>query len=368
MKNNATTISTFDRNYHFSDQVTFPLNMKWRFGTASLDRPLSQPLVYENRIWLLAALDRGGKPYGPAITYEIDALSGEKTWEYKIDQRSGWVSKNCIFKQQFITSTKDDIIGFQGGKISLKAEGLSKRTKSIVCDDQYLYYSRADGIFKINPQGELIKSFEKRRPSVLTLSDNKIIFGASSSVLCLSAEAMEIIWEIDLSEVGKYYHETDSHMLGKDVYKSGKLSGRYAVISGDKVFCDVGRNIVCLSFETGDVLWKGEAVGDPVCVGDRLISYDTVGNFYCLNPGNGELLFKTTPTEIHGLNASKPFVSGDTFFIGTDKIIAIDINNGELLWEYQSDQEETYFFDPVFIDGHLYTGCSDGFLYCFKCE
>lgn len=365
MKHIFSIANDFSRNYYFDFETSLPRKIKWRFKSASFDRPLSQPLFHENRIWLMASLDREGKPFGPSISYEIDAETGEKTWEYKIDQTSGWVSKNCIFKHHFITATKNDIIGIQNGKISLIAEGLSKRTKSIVCDDQYLYFSRVDGIFKINEHGELLKAFEKRRPSAISLAENKIIFGASSSLFCLSAETMKLIWETDFSEIGKYYHETHSHMLGKDVYKNGKLSGRYAVISGDKVFCDVGRHIVCLSLETGDVLWKGEAVGDPVHVGGKLVSYSTVGNFYCLNPENGEIIFKTMPSEIHGLNASKPYVSGDIFFIGTDKIIAIDINNGNLLWDYRSDKEETYFFDPVYVDGKLYTGCSDGYLYCF---
>ncbi len=368
MKQSSPIINDFSRNYYFEYEAAFPLTIKWRFKTASFDRPLSQPLIFENRIWLYAPLDRGGEPFGPSIVYEIDSSTGEKVSEFKIDQTSGWVSQNCIFNQQFMTSTKDDIIGFQNGQVSFKAEGLNNRTKSIVCDSQFLYCSKVDGIFKINPEGELVKALKKKRPSAITLSDNKIVFGASHSVFCLSAETMEIIWENDLSEIGKYYHESKSAALGKNVFINGKLSGRYAVISGDKVFCNVGRNIVCLSFETGELLWKGDAMGDPVHVGDKLVSYDTVGNFYCTSPENGKLLYKTTPTEIHGLNASNPFVAKDTFFIGTNKIIAIGIDNGDIIWEYQSDEEGTYFFDPVYVDGHLYTGCSDGYLYCFTCK
>ena len=157
-------------------------------------------------------------------------------------------------------------------------------------------------------------------------------------------------------------------MHRRDIFALGKLSGRYAVISKNKIFCDVGNNIICLSFETGEVLWKAEAVGDSVHIDQRLVTYSTVGNFFCLNAETGEIYFKNRPTEIHGLNVSKPYVSGNIFFVGTNKIIAIDINNGNLLWDFQSDEEETYFFDPVYVDGNLFVGCSDGYLYCFNSQ
>ena len=368
MHENSAIINAFDRNYYFKDPITFPLKIKWRFKTDSVDRPLSQPLIHDDRIWLYAPLEKSGEPFGPAIVYEIDARSGEKIWEYTINEAGGWVSRNCVFNQMFMTSTKEKVIGLKNGRVSFTSKGESRRTKSIVCNNQHLFCSSDAGIAKLDSEGGLVKVFEKRRPTAITLSKNKIIFGASSSIYCLSADDLEIVWQTDVSEIGKHYEETKSRLLKKDIYASGKLSGRYAAISEGKVFCDVGRNVLCLNLENGDVLWKGEALGDPICAGEKIVSYDTVGNFYCLNSNTGELISKTRPVEVHGLNASVPFVSDNSFFIGTDKIIAVDISNGDLLWQYQSEQSETYFFDPVYVNGCLYTGCSDGHLYCFSQE
>jgi outer membrane protein assembly factor BamB len=366
MKENSSAIGTFDRNYYFSEKASLPFNIKWKFKTCSIGRPLSQPLVIGDRIWLFAPIDKIGDVYDPAMVYEIDATAGEKIWEFRIDQRMGWVSQNCMYKMQFMTSTKNDIIGLQNGQLTFTANSLSRKTESIVNDGEYIFCSRDDGIIKINSNGELVKHFEIVRPSAIALYDDQIIFGAANCLFCISSSEMELIWKTDLSELGKCYDKIKSRRQKKDIYSMGKLKGRYAVVSGKKVFCNVGSNIVCLSAESGDFLWKGDAAGDPVHVGNKLISYDTVGNFYCINSNNGEIFYKTHPTDIHGLNASMPFVSSDVFFIGTNKILAIDINRGSLLWEYQSDEKGTFFFDPIYINGYLYTGCSDGYLYCFS--
>lgn len=179
---------------------------------------------------------------------------------------------------------------------------------------------------------------------------------------------MEFIWECDLSKIGRYHDKIRSRRQKKEIYSRGALKGRYAIISGDKVFCNAGRSVICINVKNGDSLWKGEAIGDPVHMGNRLFSYDNIGTFYCLNANSGELLFKAHLTDIYCQNASMPFLTCETFFIGTNKILAIDVNDGSILWEYQSEKKGSFFFDPVYIDGHLYTGCSDGSLYCFSRE
>jgi outer membrane protein assembly factor BamB len=95
----------------------------------------------------------------------------------------------------------------------------------------------------------------------------------------------------------------------------GKLRGRYTVVSGDRVFCHAGGNIISLAAENGDFIWKSDAVSvsDPVHIGSRLFACDSAGNFSCLNAQTGERLFTSRLSDIDYMYLSMPFVSGNAF-------------------------------------------------------
>jgi len=120
--------------------------------------------------------------------------------------------------------------------------------------------------------------------------------------------------------------------------------------------------------------WEFEAgsgiTSTPAVVGDRVIVGSWDGRAYCLDRGSGRLLWRfeagqrTYPPDRRlGIFAS-PAVEGSTVHLASDRLIALSLETGTLLWERTIGSPETtleYFWAaPLVHQGRLYAGVSAG--------
>jgi outer membrane protein assembly factor BamB len=364
MHRNSDYIRKFDRNYCFDEEAVLPLELEWKLKLSDANRPMSMPLIEGNNLYILSILEKIKGIYSSAVVSSINSIKGIKNWDYKIDYRSGWLSQSLLHNGVFITSTKSGIISVKDGELIFETK-IGDRVISIVEQGGYFYASRPDGIYVINSSGENLKKIDVDRPSITAAANEMIVFGSKNSLFCFSLSENKIVWEKDLEEAGRYYDKIDSRIQKKDVYVKGRLRNRFPILSEAFIYCCVGINIICLDLKNGNEIWKSEGMGDPVISGDKVLSFCETGDLFCIAKSDGSCLYKKKPSAIRGLTVSLPFLTNEFLFVCANKIMAININNGDLYWEYET-KEDSYFSDPVFVNGRLYVGCSDGHLYCFK--
>ena len=120
--------------------------------------------------------------------------------------------------------------------------------------------------------------------------------------------------------------------------------------------------------------WEFEAASGitatPAVVGDRVIVGSWDGRAYCLDRRSGRLLWsfeagqRTYPPDRRlGIFAS-PAVERSTVHLASDRLIALSLETGNLLWERTIGSPETtleYFWAaPLVHQGRLYAGVSAG--------
>lgn len=120
--------------------------------------------------------------------------------------------------------------------------------------------------------------------------------------------------------------------------------------------------------------WEFDAgsgiTGTPAVVGNRVIAGSWDGRIYALDRTSGRLLWTFDagvraypPNRKLGVFAS-PAVSGRTVYIASDRLIALNLESGKLLWErIVGDPERTheYFWaPPLFHEAKVYAGVSGG--------
>ena len=365
MSNNSEYINTFSHNYCFEEHVSFPLEVIWKQKVSDLHEVIARPIVVDNKVYILSSLKGGKGPFSPGILHCLNKETGQIIWEFRINERSGPVSQSCFIENQLITSTREGLIGIKNGEKVFQIS-LRERVLSIVPYYNGYIISTHKAVYAIDRKSNIITIFKGgTRPSTISFEDNYLLFGEKNSLFCFEINDFRLLWEKNVEEIGKYYDRIGSKTLKKDSYIKGKLRNRYIVISKDYIFCCVGIKMICLNLKSGKEIWKGDAMGDPVVSNNKVYSYCETGNFFCLNAADGNKQYNKIPATIRGLTVSLPFVSGNIFFVCANKILAINIDNGNLFWEFQSNIKDTLFFDPVFLNGRVYVGCSDGYIYCF---
>lgn len=105
----------------------------------------------------------------------------------------------------------------------------------------------------------------------------------------------------------------------------------------NKLYAWVGKNIVCHNLETGEQIWRKAFLQDFLFSGfiiedDKIIANNEDTFTYCLNPENGNIIWKT---ESSGTSGRMSYLNGIIYFVGgsTGKLHAIDVSTGEHVWK-----------------------------------
>lgn len=122
------------------------------------------------------------------------------------------------------------------------------------------------------------------------------------------------------------------------------------------------------------LLWEFDAdsgiTGTPAVVGNRVITGSWDGHVYALDRRSGRLLWKYDagvrtypPNRKLGVFAS-PAVAGRAVYIASDRLVALDLESGKLLWERiigaPARTHEYFWAPPLFHKSRLYAGVSGG--------
>jgi len=129
------------------------------------------------------------------------------------------------------------------------------------------------------------------------------------------------------------------------------------VIHENKVYCNVGRSIVCLDVSTGEKRWSHSLLApygfsDFTFSGNKLIINSEESFIYAYHTDTGQQLWKETSSG----TASRPQVlNGVVYFTGGgDGLLhAVDISTGEHLWKIRSpdldDDDGAWFMRRVSV-------------------
>ena len=160
----------------------------------------------------------------------------------------------------------------------------------------------------------------------------------------------DILWNFQ-SYLGLYNYNTNQWVYEKKIMNIPNLNGVVLappIIYNDKIYANIGHELVCHDLLTGNQIWKKDFTQDFMFSGfiiedNKLIANNEDTFTYCLNPENGALIWKTQSA---GTSGSMSYLNGVVYFPGgsTEKLHAIDINTGKTVWRL----DKTYFEGDAF--------------------
>lgn len=116
------------------------------------------------------------------------------------------------------------------------------------------------------------------------------------------------------------------------------------IIFNNKVYADVGNNIVCHDIATGNQLWRREFTQDFFFSGfiiedGRLIANCEDTRLYCLDPATGSTIWRG---EGAGTSSRMSYLNGVVYFVGgsTGRFHAVEVATGKTIWRIDARKLE----------------------------
>ncbi len=189
--------------------------------------------------------------------------------------------------------------------------------------------------------------------------DRVYSYGRSGDLTAWKLDNGQLLWRRNVKEFGG---EETTWGLSSSPY-----------VFNDKVIVQGGGNATAIAFNkySGDVLWKS-MIGDAGYSASAIINIenDTTLLIYhamglsCLDPENGNELWRVLWETEYGVNATTPIVKDDTIFHTSAygmgcQLIKAGKNEYNILWtgEVMAAQHS----DPVLLDGYLFGYSGDTF-------
>lgn len=149
----------------------------------------------------------------------------------------------------------------------------------------------------------------------------------------------DTIWNFQ-TYLGLYNYETNKWFYEKKVMNQPNLNGVVLappIIYQGKFYANIGHQLVCHDIATGNQLWVKDFPQDFMFSGfiikdNKIIANNEDTFTYCLNPENGNIIWKT---ESSGTSGRMSYLNGIVYFVGgsTGKLHAIDVSTGEHVWK-----------------------------------
>lgn len=148
-------------------------------------------------------------------------------------------------------------------------------------------------------------------------------------------------------------------------WKTRLDSGVYSTpaIADGRVFVTTkGKTTIAIDLDTGQPLWSypvGGSASPAVADGIVFVGSDD-GAIYAIDAEKGgppHWLFATGSDQVHS-----PVVAGnEVFFAAGASVVSLDRATGAVVWQYPVGDDVTT--EPVVLDGYLYVGDRNGYLY-----
>ena len=149
----------------------------------------------------------------------------------------------------------------------------------------------------------------------------------------------DTIWDFQ-TYLGLYNYETNEWVYEKKVMNQPNLNGVVLappVIYQGKFYANIGHQLVCHDIATGNQVWVRDFPQDFMFSGfiieeNKIIANNEDTFTYCLNPENGNTIWKT---ESSGTSGRMSYLNGIVYFVGgsTGKLHAIDVRTGNHVWK-----------------------------------
>lgn len=168
----------------------------------------------------------------------------------------------------------------------------------------------------------------------------------------------DTIWNFQ-TYMGLYNYETNQWVYEKKIMNEPNLNGVVLaplIIYKDRFYANIGHQLVCHDIATGNQLWIKDFPQDFMFSGfiieeDKIIANNEDTFTYCLNPVNGNIIWKT---ETAGTSGRMSYLNGIVYFVGgsTGKLHAIDVSTGKHVWKLESrklDDESSFKTNAVYV-------------------
>lgn len=129
---------------------------------------------------------------------------------------------------------------------------------------------------------------------------------------------------------GKWEYE----QVAVDQDETGATGGSSPVILGDKAYYTVSMWVGCYDVYTGKRIWlkrltEASLISDLLIANGKLLANGQNAKLYGLNPDTGDILWTQ---ESSGIGSSLHQQDGVVYYIASQKLKAVDIATGKLLW------------------------------------
>ena len=348
-------------------------NLVWTFKDKGLKTVQfhSSPAVVGNRLYIAAAVGAVFSTSG--ATYCIDIDTQDVVWRHDSDIPifsspavvAGRVyigegfhyDDNCSLRC-LDAKTGDPIWSF---KTTSHVE-----STPFITQGRLYFTAGADGVYCLDAlAGEEIWHYPAVHADMSPLvKDGKVFFGTGYDdylIIAVDAGTGAEIWSKQMP-----YQVWGSPSAYQDIVIFGLGMGNFA----ESAPIPKGR-AVAVNANTGDIVWEEEVddaiMSAMVLYKDHVIFGSRDGHVYSLTAKEGDRRWRKY---MGGVVVSSPAVAQDAIYAATasGKIYSLSIFDGSINWEYDSVEVKyglKFYSSPAIVNGKLYIGSSDRYIFCF---
>lgn len=309
-----------------------------------------------------------------------------------------------------------------GAKFSTQLNG-SVLYSDLVVEDNVIYvgtvddnYPRKCGVYALDATDGSIKWYYETKNSiknkVLKINNAIIAQDAEGNVYCIDASAGSLIWQktanieaYSLNTSSGITHDSNNVYVGNSSRVSalkittgeevwsckgeGENSPAEFVVVGNKLIVSAHwRSLICIDTATGKKLWtcKDEGIGSSRCSTPLALDENTLivadsNAIWKVDINSGKVTLKKDCGEEYLFTSSgQPCVYGDSIFIPSTNKSVVEVNKDSLeiirtyasgtaliySSQYASGEISTVHTNPFIVDGKLYFGGTDGYVYVYN--
>lgn len=307
-----------------------------------------KPLIYEDLI-IFTAMD--------GYVYCIDKITSETVWRFG----TGGPMHFCPLagKGSVIVGSFDGYlycISLEGKELWRFKTG-GKIAGSGSTDGKNVYVGSRDGcLYAI----DLVTGKEKWRfktgdivVSSVTMSGDRIIFGSfDGNLYCINREGKEL-WRFG---------------TGDEV----NCRFRYPVSGNHLYFPSFDNHLYCIDIRNGKEVWrfrtgKYGSTGSPTLHKGVIYHGTRDGFFLAIDAETGKEIWRVSVSDPDNPISSKPFVTGNRIYFGTDDSYVYCMNlGGKIEWRFRTGNQ--IGCPPVYENGIIYIGSFDCKMYAIDAE
>ena len=343
----------------YSEKITLPLALDWRYTTAFAPYNTSSPAVVGKTVYFA----------GGNRVYAVSSDSGALKWQFPVDQPLSTLiaSSPAVVDNVVYCGALDGklyALNADSGKQMWAFDTRSTIGSSPTVQDGVIYFGSGDGrVWAIDAKtGE--SSAGPWKGGVKT----------SDEITGAPAIANGFVYALSLDQV---IHAIGS-ATGKERWSQrlpGSVLNKSPVAFGDYVYVADGPNIHCIAGRTGVTKWvqllNSDIAVTPAVSDEGLFLVTNDNHVRSFDSRTGRPRWKTEP-KLDFDAVAPPMVSGTTLVVGTTEggVYAIDTTSGAIKWTYHlmpaSNNTESIgeasniAAAPVISDGTVYVISNDG--------